>query len=127
MVTFIIPLVQYLVNVAASDEVDLVASCQLSFQLQHISHIAGALCQDTCSEGELRVTGPNTIDLIAGCIELCIGMEWRAVCHGGWDLADAIWWCVGNWGSLQKVRTCGCADAASTSILFITTCRGNKL
>ena len=27
MVTFIIPLVQYLVNVAASDEVHLVASC----------------------------------------------------------------------------------------------------
>ena len=31
------------------------------------------------------------------------------------------WWCVGNWGSLQKVRTCGCADAASTTILFTTT------
>ena len=31
------------------------------------------------------------------------------------------WWYVGNWGSLQKVRTCGCADAASTTILFTTT------
>ena len=36
------------------------------------------------------MTGLNTTDFIAGRIELCIGVEWRAVCHGEWDVADAM-------------------------------------
>ena len=41
-------------------------------------------------KGELRVTGLNTTNLIAGHIEFCTGAEWRAVCSEGWDVADAM-------------------------------------
>ena len=70
--------------------VNLTFSTHESQDLSYLFHIAGTLCQDTCSDGELRMTGPNTTDLIAGRIELCTGVEWRAVCHGGWDVADAM-------------------------------------
>ena len=43
-----------------------------------------------CTKGELRVTGLNTINLIAGHIELCTGAEWRAVCSKEWYVADAM-------------------------------------
>ena len=33
--------------------------------------------------------GTNTSHLIAGRILICDGMEWRAVCQGGWDREDA--------------------------------------
>ena len=36
------------------------------------------------------MTGTNTTDLIAGRIELCHGIEWRAVCQGQWGMADAM-------------------------------------
>ena len=43
-----------------------------------------------CTKGELRVTGLNTTNLIAGHMELCTGAEWRAVCSEEWDVADAM-------------------------------------
>ena len=43
-----------------------------------------------CTKGELRVTGLNISNLIAGHIELCTGAEWRAVCSEEWDVADAM-------------------------------------
>ena len=33
--------------------------------------------------------GVNCTDAVAGRIEICDGMEWRAVCHGGWGPNDA--------------------------------------
>ena len=43
----------------------------------------------TNTNGTITVNGTNTSHLIAGRMLICDGMEWRAVCQGGWDREDA--------------------------------------
>ena len=48
--------------------------------------------EDPCptnTTGAITVNGTNTSHLIAGRMLICDGMEWRAVCSGGWDREDA--------------------------------------
>ena len=47
--------------------------------------------EDHCAianEGDIKVIGLTTKDLIAGYVELCYQGVWRAVCDYGWDLND---------------------------------------
>ena len=48
--------------------------------------------EDHCTaanEGDIRVIGLTTEDVIVGRMELCYQGVWRAVCAHGWDLNDA--------------------------------------
>ena len=48
------------------------------------------MCADGGRKGDIRVTGINTTTLVAGRIEICAWEEWRAVCHGSWDIREAM-------------------------------------
>ena len=47
-----------------------------------------------CSSGVLRVRGIKTDDLVAGRLEFCHEMEWKAVCDNKWDAVDATTVCT---------------------------------
>ena len=47
------------------------------------------MCADGGREGDIRVIGVHTTNLVAGRIEICAQEVWRAVCHGNWDIEDA--------------------------------------
>ena len=40
-------------------------------------------------QGDIRVRGIHTASLVAGGLDFCHEMEWRAVCEGGWNDNDA--------------------------------------
>ncbi len=56
------------------------------------------------TEGEIRLIGSNTTCLLAGRVELCYALEWRAVCHSMWGRADAMVVCQ-QFGFPQEGRT----------------------
>ena len=52
--------------------------------------IFSLLAMDDCAtEGEIRVTGITGPDIIAGRVDLCYELHWRAVCHSMWNRNDA--------------------------------------
>ncbi len=52
-------------------------------------------------EGDIRLIGSC---LLAGRVELCYALEWRAVYHSMWDRADAMVVCR-HFGFPQEGRT----------------------
>ena len=54
-------------------------------------HIVTMSQEDSCTavnQGDIRVIGLTTEDVIAGRMQYCYDNEWRAVCVGWWDLND---------------------------------------
>lgn len=43
--------------------------------------------QESCSEGEIRLSGPNSN--LAGRVEVCTGLSWTTICDDFWDSRDA--------------------------------------
>ena len=41
------------------------------------------------NDGDIRVNGTHSENVVAGRMELCLSGEWRAVCESGWDQNDA--------------------------------------
>ena len=47
--------------------------------------------ENTCTRnGDIRIIGLNSSCIIAGRMDLCYNLEWRAVCHGEWDINEAM-------------------------------------
>jgi len=46
------------------------------------------MAQEGCENGTVTVVGVQEETLIAGQLEICVGGEWRAVCHYEWTLKD---------------------------------------
>ena len=86
----------------------------------------GILCQDSCSQGELRLTQGNNI---SGSVEICINGIWTGICDNQWNFIDASVACkqLGLPHSGAEIQT-GLSLGSQINGIRITnvSCNGNE-